>query len=105
MFVHRAFKSDAVEKEERLSKNMYTSKQTKLLDKMNVQIYKSSRKGEHHHLSFKMGDNFPKTAFKMSLHVSDRGAGQEVETVRDVMIERPRAWSTKLWVRKHNFRP
>lgn len=44
-------------------------------------------------------------AFKMSLHVSDRGAGQEVEIVRGVMIERPRTWSTKLWIRIPNFRP
>lgn len=36
MFVHRVFKSDAVGKKERLSKNIYTSKQTKILDKMNV---------------------------------------------------------------------
>lgn len=59
------------------------------------------QKSENHHLSFKMGDNFLKIAFKMNFHVSDRG----VDQVRGVMIERPRTWSTKLWMRMQNFRP
>lgn len=55
------------------------------------------REGGNHHLSWGMRDDFLKLAFRVSLHVSDRAAGQDVEIVRGVWrMGRPRNMEHKV---------